>query len=131
MSAKPPNPLDQAQELFEAGSVNDAARLLHRVRAWAAARSRDDVLADADDLVSQMQAYLKGDELDAFDALVAHGEPDREKQPPSGGAAAVAGLIASCEDKKPPLTTQMIAAPLASPFGLNTSRVSAVPNFRP
>ncbi len=92
MSVKPPNPLDEAQELFEAGSVNDAARLLHRLGVMAAARGRDDVLAEVNDLVSQMRAYLKGGERDAFDSLVAHGELGPlgpEKQPPSGSAVAM------------------------------------------
>ena len=39
-------------------------------------------------------------------------------------------VIAWCDEKKPPLTTITTPAPLAF-FGVNTSIVSAVPNFRP
>ena len=42
-----------------------------------------------------------------------------------------AGLIASWAENQPPLTTQTIAAPLASALGVKTSMVSAVPYFRP
>ncbi len=41
------------------------------------------------------------------------------------------GLMDSCLDTQPPLTTQMMAAPLASFLGVNTSIVSAVPYLRP
>ena len=41
------------------------------------------------------------------------------------------GLIASCAENQPPLTTQMIAAPLAFALGVKTSIVSAMPCFRP
>jgi len=38
-------------------------------------------------------------------------------------------LIASCPENQPPLTTKISPAPLAFALGVNTSIVSAVPNF--
>jgi hypothetical protein len=40
-------------------------------------------------------------------------------------------LIQSCDEKNPPLTTQITAAPLGSFFGVNTSMVKAIPSLRP
>jgi hypothetical protein len=80
VSVKPPGPLDEAQQLFEAGSINDAARLLRRVRVVAAERGRVDVLTEVDDLASQMRAHLTGNERHAFDGLVAHGELEPGKR---------------------------------------------------
>ena len=42
-----------------------------------------------------------------------------------------AGWIASWDEKYPPLTISTTAEPFAPFFGVRTSIVSAVPNFRP
>jgi hypothetical protein len=68
--------LDKAQRLFEEGFLDDAAALLHRESHQVRARGSDDRVAEIDDLVGQMRAHLEGDELRAFDRLLAGGEPD-------------------------------------------------------
>ena len=93
MSVKPPNPLDEAQELFEAGSVDAAATLFHRVRERARARGREDVRAEIDEMVRQMRGYLTGRSLRRFDELFAHGEMNETSAPRKTNLQGVAILL--------------------------------------
>lgn len=71
-----PDPLDDARELFRAGSVNDAAKLLHFTRETARANARVDLLVQVDDLVDRMRAQLAPVERQQFDEVLERGESE-------------------------------------------------------
>ncbi len=92
-----PERLDRAQKLFEDGFISEAAALLHRKRKHARARGREDELAEIDDLVGQMRAYLKGRERRGFDRLLERGQlpagPAAEASEPTIGCGPFAALL--------------------------------------
>jgi hypothetical protein len=73
-----PDPLEQAQELFEAGLVEDAADLLRQVREAARARGRFDVVAEIEGMAHQMRTHVNGTEREAFDRVLERGLPARD-----------------------------------------------------
>jgi hypothetical protein len=79
------DPLDTAQELFEKGSILDAADLLRQVRDSASARARVDVVGRVDDLVEQMRAHLSGSELYDFDRSLEGKRVKRQIEPHDSG----------------------------------------------
>ena len=72
----PPDPLGEAWSLFDAGSVTNAARLLHTLRETARENARVDVLARTDEMVDHMRGRLRGAELKAFNEILDQGESE-------------------------------------------------------
>src|SRR5262245_57526585 len=63
--------LDRAITLFEHGHTEEAAHLLGVVRRSAVDANDEECLAEIDDVIRQMQAYLSGAAREAFDSALA------------------------------------------------------------
>ena len=70
-----PDPLATAQELFEAGSVEEPADLLRQIRDVAMARGRVDVAAEVNEAAEQMRARMTSDKQEEFDRVLERGQP--------------------------------------------------------
>lgn len=79
--------LDRAQQAFEGGKADRAARIIHQVRSDAIKRQDGDELGVIDGLAAGMRAHLDGDELATFDSVVVFGNksgrPSRFKKVPA------------------------------------------------
>jgi len=65
------DPIDRAIRLFEHGRIEEAAHLLAVVRRSAVDATKEERLAEIDDVIGQMHAHLSGHAREAFDRAVA------------------------------------------------------------
>lgn len=70
---RPAEGLDLAQEVYENGDLDRAARLIRNEHQRAIKRHDDELVADVDAVWEQMRTHLDGEELARFDAIVATG----------------------------------------------------------
>jgi hypothetical protein len=77
--------LDRAILLFEDDQLERAAHALARSRGAAVTRNDADRLGEIDDVVSQMQSYLSGDDRAVFDDALTFTFSGAEETSPSPG----------------------------------------------